>query len=88
VPTSDDIADQAEFREALETARLRAQTRRHNAEESDSLSKAADPGKLKRQKEWTTWSRALKNCLSTILGQNGVPLSCVIGEEEAPSYEL
>jgi hypothetical protein len=68
VPNLDDVADQAEFREALETARLRAQMRRHNAEESDGLSKAADPGKLKRQKEWTTWSRALKNCLSTILG--------------------
>jgi hypothetical protein len=88
VPTLDDIADQAEFREALETARLRAQIRRHNAEESDGLSKAADPGKLKRQKEWTTWSRALKNYLSTILGQNGVPLSYVIREEEAPNYEL
>jgi hypothetical protein len=53
VPKLDEIADQADFRAALETARLRAQTRRHNAEESDSLSKAADPGKLKRQKEWS-----------------------------------
>jgi hypothetical protein len=88
VPNLDNIADQAEFREALETARLRAQIRRHNAEESDGLSKAADHGKLKRQKEWTTWSRALKNYLSTILGQNGVPLSYVIREEEAPNYEL
>jgi hypothetical protein len=75
VPNLDDIPDQAEFREALETSRLRAQIRRHNAEEWDSLSEAADPGKLKRQVEWATWSRALKNCLSTILGQSGVPLS-------------
>ncbi len=88
VPNLDGVADQAEFRSALDTARLRAQIRKHAAEESDSLSKAADPGKLKRQKDWTTWSRALKNCLSTILGQNGVPPSHVIREEDAPNYEL
>jgi hypothetical protein len=86
--TLDDVADAADFRAQIETARLRAQIRKHNAEESDSLSKAADPGKLKRQKDWIAWSRGLKNYLSTILGQDGVPLNYVIRDNEAPDYTL
>jgi hypothetical protein len=86
--TLDHTADAAEFRTQIETARQRAQIRKHNAEESDSLSKAADPGKLKRQKEWIAWSRGLGNYLSTILGQDGVPLSYIIRENDAPDYTL
>ena len=86
--TLDETADVAEFREQIETARQRAQIRSHNAEEADGLSKAADPGKLKRQKEWTAWSRGLKNYLSTIPGQDGVPLSYIIRENEEPVYDL
>jgi hypothetical protein len=48
--TLEGIDDAADFRNAIKTARQRAQIRKHSAEESDSLSKAADPGKLKRQK--------------------------------------
>jgi hypothetical protein len=86
--TLDGIADAAAFKIAIETAKQRAQIRKHNAEESSSLSKAADPGKLKRQKEWTAWSRGFKNYLSTILGQDGVPLSHIIRENEEPDYSL
>jgi hypothetical protein len=64
-----------EFRTLLKTARQRAVISKHNAEESDGLGKAADPGKLKRQKQWTAWSRGLRNFLSTIAGQDGAPLS-------------
>ena len=86
--TLKDTVDAAEFRVQLETARQRALIRGHNAEESDGLSKAADPGKLKRQKDWTSWSRGLKNYLSTIPGQDGVPLSYVIRENDDPDYDL
>jgi hypothetical protein len=65
-----------DFKAAIETAKQRAQIRKHNVEESDSLSTASD-GKLKRQKDWLVWSRSLTNYLSTILGQDGVPLSYV-----------
>jgi hypothetical protein len=41
---------QPEFHTLLKTARQTAVIRKHNAEESDGRSKAADPGKLKRQK--------------------------------------
>lgn len=86
--TLDGIADADEFKAAIEIAAQRAKIRKHNADESDAVSKAADPGKLKRQKEWTAWSRGLKNYLSTILGQNGVPLSYIIRENEQPDYAL
>ena len=62
----DGIDDGPAFRVQIETARQRSQIRKHNTEESDGLSKAADPVKLKRQKEWIAWSRGLKNYLSTI----------------------
>jgi hypothetical protein len=42
---------------------------------------------LKRQKDWLVWSRSLTNYLSTILGQDGVPLSYVIRENDEPDYE-
>jgi hypothetical protein len=76
-----------DFKLDIDTARQRAQIRKHNADESDSLSKASDPGKLKRQEEWLVWSRSLTNYLSTILGHDGVPLSYVIRENNEPDYE-
>ena len=82
------VINAAEFRIQIETARQRAMIRKHNAEESDGLMKAADPGKLKRQKEWTAWSRGLRNYLSTIHGQDGVPLSYVIRDEDDPDYAI
>ena len=44
--------------------------------------------KDKRHKEWITWSREIKNYLSTILVQDGVPLSYVIKESEALDYTI
>jgi hypothetical protein len=40
-----------DFKAAIETAKQRAQIRKHNAEEADSLSTESDPEKLKRQKD-------------------------------------
>jgi hypothetical protein len=50
-PSLDDILDVDAFKAAIEIARQRAEIRKRCSEESDSLSKAADPGKLERQKE-------------------------------------
>ena len=66
----------------------RARIRKHILEESYSLSKAANPGKLKSHKDWITWSRALKNYLTTILGQDRFPLSYVIRDCVAPTYAM
>ena len=83
----DPAIDEATFLTQIQTAKERA-TIRENMEESDGLTKASDPGKLKKLKDWTAWSRGLQNYLSTILGQQGVPLSCVIREETDPDYDL
>jgi hypothetical protein len=85
-PTLDGIGAMPDFKAAIETVKKRAQRRKHNAEELDSLSTAYDPGKLKHQKDWLVWSRSLTNYLSTILGQDGVPLSYTIGEKDEPDY--
>ena len=82
------ISNAAEFCAAIEAARQRDRIRKHSLEESSSLGQAADPVKLKRHKDWITWSREFKNCLSTILGQDGVPLSYVIREPAAPDYAI
>ena len=86
-PSLDGIEAMSDFKAAIETAKQRAQKCKHNAEESDSLSTASDPGKLKRQKDWLVWSRSLTNYLSTILGQDGVPLSYLIRENNDVNYD-
>jgi hypothetical protein len=86
-PTLDGIGAMPDVKAAIEMAKQRAQIRKHNAEESDSLSTASDPGKVKRQKDWLVWSRSLTNYLSTILGQDGVPLSYIIRENDEPDYD-
>jgi hypothetical protein len=85
-PSLDDIMNEDEFKVTIDEARQRAQIRKHTVDESDQVSKSADPGKLKRQKDWTVWSRGLENYLSTILGQDGVPLSYVIRDDDDPDY--
>ena len=72
------ISNAAKFHAAIEAAKKRYRIRKYSLEELDRLRKAANPGKLKRHKEWITWFRALKKYLSTIIGQDGVPLVYVI----------
>ena len=62
-PTLDGIANKADFWAKIKMSRLRAMIWKNNRDESESLSKASDPGKLKRQKDWLVWSRGFKNHL-------------------------
>jgi hypothetical protein len=82
-----DLIDAPTFLDALDVARDRAKMRKHKAEESEALSKAADPGSLKKHKDWANWQRAFNNYLSTIPGQTGIPLNYVIRTEDAPNYD-
>jgi hypothetical protein len=86
-PSILDIDNAVEFRAALAFAHQRAQAGQHNADESNKLSKAADPGKLKKQRDWVVWSRSLANYLSAIPGQDGVPTSYVIWNNKEPDYD-
>ena len=87
-PSLISISNAAKFRAVIEAARQRDRISKHSLEELYSLNKAANPGKLKRHKDWITWSRALKNYLSTIVCQEGVPLIFVIRECAAPDYAI
>jgi hypothetical protein len=50
-------------------------------EQSDTVSKAADPGKFKDKRKWPEWEPSIVNYLSTIQGVNGVPLSYVVRDK-------
>jgi hypothetical protein len=62
----------------------RADVRKIEKDQSDTVSKAADPGKFKDERKWPEWEPAFVNYLSTIPGVNGVPLSYVVREKEDP----
>ena len=82
------IINNSKFRAEIEAARQRARIRKHGLEESASLNKATDPGKLKQHNDWITWSMALNNYLSIIIFQDRVPLIYVIRECAAPDYAI
>ena len=54
------------------------------ADNMETASKAADPGKLRTNTDWYTWSQGFDNYLSTIPGCTGIPLSYVIREFDEP----
>lgn len=84
VPSLAGINKMASFREALDTAFYRADVRKVEKDQADTVSKAADPGKFKDEKKWPEWEPALVNYLSTIPGVSGVPLSYVVRDKETP----
>lgn len=84
-PSLDEFGeDGAAFCAALEIAVNRAEVRMIEKDQSDTVSKAADPGKFKDEKKWPEWEPAFVNYLSTIPGVNGIPLSYVVREDETP----
>lgn len=88
-PSIEGINDEVQFRAALDEAFYRADVRKIEKDQADTVSKAADPGKFKDERKWPEWEPAFMNYLSTIPGVNGVPLSYVVREKEVadPSVE-
>ena len=60
-PTIDDFVTANDFKQALSTAAQRASLRKVDTDQVDTISKAADPGKLKDEGS----------------GRNGIPLSSI-----------
>jgi hypothetical protein len=58
--------------------------RQSDKDTMDILSKANNPGKLKKESEWTDWLVRFRSYLSSIPGIIGVPLSYVIRDEATP----
>ena len=54
--------------EALLVSAQWASLQKTDAEQVDTISKAADPGKFKDEKKWPDWEPAFMNYLSTIPG--------------------
>ena len=65
VPTIDGL-DQDLFRAQLTVAGERVEIIKKQKEQADTLSQEAAPGALKGEKDWTRWSEAFRNILSTI----------------------
>ena len=85
-PTIDDFVTANDFKQALSTAAQRASLRKVDTDQIDTISKAADLGKLKDERKWPEWYPAFVNYLSTIPGVYGVPLSYVVWENQAPDH--
>ena len=82
------INNAAQFKAVLDEASQRADVRKIEKDQSDTVSKAADPGKFKDERKWPEWEPAFANYLSTIPGVNGIPLSYVIRETEEPDCTI
>ena len=89
VPSLADFdGDQVAFRLALDVASNRADVRKIEKDQSDTVRKAADPGKFKDERKWPEWEPAFVNYLSTIPGVSGVPLSYVVRERKNQTSRL
>jgi hypothetical protein len=72
-------------RTALDAAFYRADVRKVEKDQANTVSKAADPGKFKDEQKWPEWESLLfVTYLSCVLGVSGVPLSYVVREKETP----
>ena len=85
-PTIDDFVTADDFKQAMSTAAQCASLRKVDTDQVDSISKAADLGKLKDERKWPEWYPAFVNYLSTIPVVYGVPLSYVVCKNEAPDH--
>ena len=81
------IAYAIEFREIINISIQSAAPRKVEDDQVDTMSKAADPGKLKDERKWPDWEPVFVNYLSTIPGSYHVPLSYVVQEQENPDHD-
>ena len=78
------IAYSEEYKSLLVTTMDRATLRKADADQADTISKAAYPGNFKDEYTWPKWEVKFENYLSTIPGVNSVPLSYVMRAQAAP----
>jgi hypothetical protein len=72
----------------LALAAANNEIRTNMSDNMETASKAADPGKLRTNTDWYTWSQGFINYLSTIPGCTGIPLSYVVREFDDPTDAL
>ena len=72
------------FKSLLFRALDRATIRKSLQDQSSSASAAASPGPLESERKWKAWEEKFVNYCRSHLGANGIPLSYVIREHDAP----
>ena len=82
----DDFVTANDFKQVLSTAAQYASLRKVDTDQVDTISKAADPGKLEDKRKLPEWYPAFVKYLSNIPGVYGVPLSYVVRDNEAPDH--
>jgi len=88
IPTNDDDEqDQELFEAALMLAQSRAEARKYLRDNTKTLSEAAEPNKLKDEKDWYTFVDQFYTYLSAIPGVNGIPLAYIVREKDDPDHE-
>ena len=80
--------DNESFKAALDIAMQRAEVRSKLEKQQDTAAKTASPGPLANERKWKEWETKFENYLSVIMGSNGVPLSYVIREDDAPPADV
>ena len=81
-----DFVSANDFTQALSTAAQHASLCKVDTDQVDTISKVADPGKLKNERKWPEWYPPFVNYLSTIPSVYGVPLSYVVHENKTPDH--
>ena len=76
--------NKAGFLAAIAIAGQKADVRKQLKDQSSEKAKVASPGPLISESKWTEWEPKFSNYLSTLIGMNGIPLSYVIRENDAP----
>ena len=84
VPTIIGLTE-SQFLVEISTAGERADVRKLLRGQYDARSKVASPGPFVSELKWLDWEPQFTNYLSTIVGMNGIPLSYVIRENDAPN---
>ncbi len=76
--------NQNQFRAQLSRALARAEIRKSVSDGTSTAADAASPGSLESERKWKHWEEKFVNYCQTHLGANGIPLSYVIRENDAP----
>ena len=76
--------NEASFIALLNKAARRDEVRQEEIKSSEAVLQEASPGPLETESKWHEWEQAMENYLSSTYGVDGVPLSYVIRDNDAP----
>lgn len=79
--------NQSTFKSQLHRALSRAHIRKNLKENTSTASDAASPGPLESERKWKAWEEKFTNYCRAHIGSNGIPLSYVIREIDAPNID-